>query len=130
MKYLITLLLLLTVAMPAYSQLSQSDLDKIQQIVDKSETRMKEYIDIKFETVDERFKTVNEQFANIDKRFDEVGGKINILTAIVCALIGLIGVVIALPAWRSRKDERALEKQMETLIQRIEALENGRIQSS
>jgi len=137
--------------MSAFATLTSDDLLKISEIVDKSikdsETRIKEYIDIKFETVDERFKRVDEQFKNVDERFesinsrfddfgkgidsrfDDLGGKINILTAVVCALIGLIGVVIALPAWRESKANRALEKQVEILAQKIETLENGHIQT-
>ena len=37
----------------------------------------------------------------------------------------LLLLVIALPAWQNRKNESALTKQVETLSQRIEALENG-----
>ena len=123
MKYLLsTLMLLSTITSVAFAELTPSDLEKIQKIVEASETRMKEYIDIKFESVDERFKSV-------DTRFGEVGGKINLLTAILCALIGLVGVVIVIPTWRESKANRSLEKQVEILTQRMDALENGRIQN-
>ena len=65
---------------------------------------------------------IKEAVTSLKSSFDGLGGKMNILTAIVCALIGLIGVVIALPAWQNRKDENALKKQVETLIQDMEML--------
>lgn len=134
MKYFVITIMLLTTVLSAHAELTSDDLLKISEIVNKSikesETRMKEYIDIKFESVDTRFDSVDKRFEAIDKRFGEVGGKINILTAIVCALIGLIGVVIGIPTWQNRKDENALKKQVEILTQEIETLKNGRIQSS
>lgn len=134
MKYfVITTILFSIITLSAIAELTPSDLEKIQKIVETSETRIKEYVNIKVEALEKnmntKFDSVNERFDGVDKRFGEVGGKINILTAIVCALIGLIGVVIALPVWRSRKDENALKEQIDTLTQKVEALENGRIQA-
>lgn len=135
MKYLMTLFLLLTVVIPAYSQLTQDDLNQIRLIIKEeikasetrmkdeikaSETRVKEYVDLK---IDPLVKNMNAQFEHIDKRITDARN-------IIYALIALIIAAIGIPAWRNKKDDRAIEKQMETLIQRIEALENGRIQSS
>ena len=112
MKYFVITLLILSVTISAFAELTTTDLENIQKIVEKSETRMKEYVDIKIDAFEK----------NVDKQFGHVSGKINILTAIICALIGLIGVVIALPAWANRKDENDLKKQVETLKQDMEML--------
>ena len=133
MKYFVTILVLLGIILSAHAQLTSDDLLKISEIVKASETqmkaeikasetRMKEYVDLK---IDPLVKNTNAQFQH-------VSGKINILTAIVCALIGLIGVIIALPTWRDRKDrkfEKHLEQQVETLTQEIEALKKQQMKS-
>ena len=118
MKYLILPLILLIILLSAHAELDQNDLDKIRLIVkdevDKatkdSETRMKEYVNIKFESVDKRL--IHQ--ANI-----------------TYALIALIAIAI-IPQyvflWRSRTDE-ALKKQVETLTQEIEMLKKQRIQN-
>ena len=126
MKYFLMTLMLLSIILSAHAELNQDDLNKIRLIVKdevdtaikNSETRMKEYVDTKIDPLEK----------NMNVQFQHIGGKINILTAIVCALIGLIGVIIALPAWRTRKDNQTLEKQIETLTQDIETLKQQRIQ--
>ena len=148
-KYLITLLLLLTVVLPAYSQLTQDDLNSIRLIVkdeikseiEASEKRIKEYIDIKFEAVNEQFKTVDERFNSVDKQIQGFDKRVSDTKTLTYTLIAFIAVVIGLPQviafWRNRKDDQETKKQIETLssnietlTQRIEALENGRIQTS
>lgn len=93
--FVIVTILLAIVTTPIFAELSSDDLLKISDIVDKSikdsETRLKEYVDIKIGALETNMRT---GFDSVDKRFNEVGGKINILTAIVCALIALIGIAI------------------------------------
>lgn len=124
MKYpLMTLLLLLIIITPAIAELTPSDLEKIQKIVEASDTQMKEYIDLKIDPLE---KSMNKQFEHVDKRITDTRNTIYALIALIIAAIGI-------PAWRDRKDrklEKQLEQQIETLTQRIEDLENGRIQSS
>ncbi|MCG9133151.1 hypothetical protein J5I95_15850 [Candidatus Poribacteria bacterium] len=112
MKYILATLLLLTITMPAMAELSQNDLEQIQKIVDKSETRIKEYVDLKIDNLE---KNVNQRFADIDKRITDARN-------LTYALIALIGVIVGIPAWRNRKDNHTLEKQIEILAQDIETL--------
>lgn len=126
MKYLLLTLLLLSILTPALAELSQSDLDKIQQIVDKSEMRMKEYIDLKIDSfekqVNERFKSVDQRFNAVDKRLDIMDKRITDARNLGYALIALIGAIIGIPLWRNIKDDRDLKKQIKTLSSDIEAL--------
>ena len=82
MKYFVITLLILSVTISAFADLTTTDLEKIEKIVEKSETRMKEYVNIKIESIDKRITdTRNSSYA----------------------LIGLISVVIGIPLWRTEK---------------------------
>ena len=123
MKYITNLAILLSIiALPAHSELTPTDLDKIREIVketvSESEKRTKEYVDIKFDSLE---KNVNERFNSVDKRMTHQAN-------ITYGLMVLVAVAIGFPAWRSQKD-RSLEKQMEALKQEIEILKKQRIQS-
>jgi len=115
--------MLLSTVLSAQAELTQDDLDKIQKIVDATETRLKEYVNIKIDPLE---KNMNNQFEHVDKRITDTRNTIY-------ALIALIIVAIGLPAWRDRKDrkfESQIEKQIETLTAEMENLKNERIQSS
>ena len=123
MKYIISLTILLSIiALPAHSELTPTDLDKIREIVketvSESEKRTKEYVDIKFDSLE---KNVNERFNSVDERMTHQAN-------ITYGLMVLVAVAIGFPAWRSQKD-RSLEKQVEALSQEIEILKKQRIQS-
>ncbi len=123
MKYITSLAILLSIiALPAHSELTPTDLDKIREIVketvSESEKRTKEYVNIKFDSLE---KNVNERFNSVDKRITHQAN-------ITYGLMVLVAVAIGFPAWRSQKD-RSLEKQMEALTQEIEILKKQRIQS-
>ena len=129
MKYFIFPLILLIILLSAHAELDQNDLDKIRLIVkdevDKatkdSETRMKEYVNIKFESVDKR---LNIKFESVDKRLIHQAN----LTYALIALIAIAIIPQYVFLWRSRTDE-ALKKQVEILTQEIEMLKKQRIQN-
>ncbi len=104
MKHITSLAILLSIiALPAHSELTPTDLDKIREIVketvSESEKRTKEYVDIKFDSLE---KNVNERFNSVDKRMTHQAN-------ITYGLMVLVAVAIGFPAWRSQKD-RSLEK--------------------
>ena len=110
MKHILLLSILLwAIALPAFADLTPQDLDKINSIVEDSETQMKEHINLKVEGVEKQ---------------------ITLLTNVVYGLIALIVAAIAIPqlilAWRSGKD-RSLERQVEVLTREIETLKRQRI---
>lgn len=125
MKYFVVSLIILGVlSTSAFAELNDNDLNKIRLIVKEevkteikaSETRMKEYVDIKIDGFETR---VNDQFDSMNKRITDTKN-------LTYVLIAFIGAVIVIPLWRDRKD-RKLEKQVETLIQEIETLKKQRI---
>ena len=66
------------IVMPARAELTSEDLNKIRLIVKEEiekelsifETRIKEYVDIRFEGVDTQFKSIDKRFDSVDKRFE------------------------------------------------------------
>lgn len=119
MKYITILTMLLSViVLPVHSDLTPTDLDKIEEIVKKavteSEKRTKEYVNLRFDSV--------------DKRFDSVDKRLTQQANFTYALMALIAIAIGFPAWRSQKD-RSLERKIEALTQEIEKLKKQRVQS-
>ena len=102
MKSIISLTVLLSIiALPAYSELTPTDLEKIQEIVNASEKRTREYVNLKFDSFE---KTVNERFNSVDTRFDSVDKRMTHQANITYGLMALVAIAIGFPAWRSQKD--------------------------
>ena len=140
------------IVMPARAELTSEDLNKIRLIVKEEiekelsifETRIKEYVDIRFENVDTQFKSIDKQFDSVDKRFDSVDtqfegvaerfdsvdNQIMHVTYVTYGLIALIVAAIGIPqiimAWRSEQD-RDQTKQIQELRQEIEILKQRQI---
>lgn len=98
MKNILVLLILFSaIALPALSELTVQDLDKIRSIVKESEDGLKEEI----ASSEKRTKEY------IDLKISSVEKQITLLTNFVYGLIGLIVVAIGIPqiliAWRSIK---------------------------
>ena len=119
MKHITILSLLsLIIASTAESNLTPKDLEDIREIVKEavteSEKRIKEYVNLRFDSV--------------DKRFDSVDKRMTHQANFTYGLMALVAIAIGFPAWRSQKD-RTLEKRIEVLTQEIEILKKQRIQS-
>lgn len=133
MKYFtIALMLIAIISTPAISDLSQDDLNKIRLLIaDELKPIQTEIQTVKTEiqTVKTELKdaiaSVKEDVASLSGQVDGVEKLITWLMVIIVAIVGIPQVVVL---WRSKKD-RILEKQVETLTQKIEALEKQRIQS-
>ena len=119
MKYITILTILLSISvLPAHSDLTPTDLDKIEEIVKKavteSEKRTKDYVDV-------RFDSVNVRFDSVDKRMTHQANS-------TYGLMALVIIAIGFHSWRSQK-VRSLERKIETLTQEIEKLNKQRVQS-
>ncbi len=137
MKYFtIALMLIVLISTPAISQLDQNDLNKIRLLIaEELKPIQKEIQTLKTELKSEitsvrselkgEIASVKEDVASLSGRLDGVEKLITWLMVIIVAIVGIPQVVVL---WRSKKD-RTLEKQVETLTQKIEALEKKRIQS-
>ena len=129
MKTILTLLILFCIiALPARGELTDADLDKIRLIVREevkaeitaSETRIKEYIDLKLDNV-------NTEFKRVDSKIKDAESQIGFMRTLFIGVVGLPLVIItALFAWRAFRD-RATEKQIQVLIAENEYLKQQTI---
>jgi len=135
MKYFILPLILLSIVLSAHAELTPSDLEKIQQIIDKSEKQIKEYVDIRFESINTR---LDDFSVNVNQRFDSFDDSLGRQANMTYALIALIVIAIVpqyIYLFRNNKQaeqDRKLEmliSNIETLKQEVEMLKNQRIQT-
>ena len=117
MKNILVLSILFSaIALPALGELTDADLDKIRLIVNEgvkkentaSETRMKEYINLKLDNVNNQIKTNNSEIGAIRSQM-------NVFIGIPLLIITLLF------AWRALRD-RANDKQIQALIAENEHL--------
>ena len=117
MKNILVLSILFSaIALPAPGELTDADLDKIRLIVNEgvkkenaaSETRMKEYINLKLDNVNNQIKTNNSEIGAIRSQM-------NVFIGIPLLIITLLF------AWRALRD-RANDKQIQALIAENEHL--------
>ncbi len=117
MKNILVLSILFSaIALPALGELTDADLDKIRLIVNEgvkkentaSETRMKEYINLKLDNVNNQIKTNSSEIGAIRSQM-------NVFIGIPLLIITLLF------AWRALRD-RANDKQIQALIAENEHL--------
>ena len=121
-------LLFCVIAMPVFAALTDADLDKIRLIVREeikaevkaSETRLKEYIDLKLENVNTEFKRIDSRIDSQSKRVDDqvktTDSQIGYMRNLFIGIVGLPLVIItALFAWRAFRD-RANDKHIQALM--------------
>ncbi len=143
MKTILVLSILFwAIALPAFGELTDADLDKIRLIVKeevKTEitTVKQEIIAVRQEIIavrqelkaeiassEKRVKEyINIRVDSVEKRLSTYNWVIYVLMPLIVATIGIPTAMIA---WRSGKD-RSLERQVETLTQEIETLKQQRI---
>ncbi len=114
-------------AVPAFSDLTAADIEKIRSIVKEegtaSEARMKEYIS-------QEIAKVNIKIEEMDKRLTgetkSLGERLNHIFMLVMALVAFIAVVIGIPqiiVAMQRKDIRTQDEKIEAQQKQIEALQ-------
>ena len=136
-------ILLCAIALPALGALTDADLDKIRLIVNEAEKRIKDEIEpikvdivtlktdgavIKTEVTNLK-ETVSNSFDNIQKNFDRQNNIIIACIGIPLAILAIGATVWGILAHKRSGEDRALERQVETLTQEIEALKQQRIVS-
>ena len=121
------------ILLPALAELTPEDLDKIRLIVKEEVDPVKRDVAViqgQLQSIDKRFDDVNKRFDDVNKRFDDVNKRFDHANNLTYALIALIVIAVGIPqiiiASRWRKDVQ-LEKQVQTLTQRLEILEQQRI---
>ena len=129
MRNVIYLGMLLFFVTPAFSELSDSDIQRIREIVqitvaaegkqiraemtaaiDASEKRMKVYMDAKMSEVNAQFAQINSQFAQINNRIDGVDKRLNFAFTVLGWLFALVIAALGIPqliiAFRQRGQDR------------------------
>lgn len=92
MKALLALLLLFAIALPTLAELSVEDLEKIDKMIQSSESRIKDHVDLKISSVDIKIESVEKRLTLLS----------NIVIALVALIIVAVGLPQALMAWRNR----------------------------
>ena len=132
-----------------FAQLTQTDLDKINDLFLESEKRMKEYVDIKIDALDKKLtgqiNTVEERLRGeinvvkgeikaVKEEIKGVKGSMSMLYGFVIALVALIAIAVGLPQFllvRREKEEQAnkeeLKEEILELKRELEKLKQERI---
>ena len=122
---------------PAFGELTMQDIEQIRTILREdvrvivkeeiaaSETRMKQYVDAKFEGVDAKFEGVDAKFEGIDRLLTVIVGFVSAMIVLIVVTVGIPQVIMA---WRG-KSEREQNKKIEELSEEIEALKRRQIVS-
>ena len=130
------------IAVPAFSQasLTSEDLDKIRLIVKDevavvkkelkqeiadSEARMKDYVNVRFDSVDKRFDSVEKEILSVDKR---VTYGINVTYGLIALIVVAIGIPQFISVLQGRR-QKEFEQKLQDLYRKIEMLEQQRIVS-
>lgn len=88
----------------AFAELTQSDLEKIDKLIQASETRIKEYVDLKI--------------SGLDGRLTQIYGFVIALVVLIAMALGLPQILVA----RQGKEIRTQDQRIEALQQEIETL--------
>lgn len=118
MKNLIFAGILLLLVTPAFAELSDSDLQRIREVVQievvaegkQISKDLKEYMEIKISAVNPQFAQMNSQFTQVNNRIDELSERINIAFMVLGWLFALVIAAIGIPqlitAFKQRGHER------------------------
>lgn len=133
-------LIFFLLSLPAFGELSPTDLEKINAMFKASEARMKEYVtqeiakvNIKIDEMDRRLtsemrsieKRFDDRFDDLNKRLDDTNKRLDNQFLLLLALVGFIGVVIGIPqilVALQRKNQRAQDEKIESQQEQIEIL--------
>ena len=109
---------------PAFSELTQADIDKIRLIVKEevdqavtaSEVRMKEYVEASEARMTVEISKVNITVAEMDKRLNNIFTLVIALVAFIAVVIGIPQILVAM----QRKEVRTQSEQIEALQEEME----------
>ena len=129
-KVLLLAICFLILTTNAFAELTQSDLEKIDKLIQESEARIKEYVDLKISALDVKLtgeiKALDERLTgkinSLDGRLTQVYGFVIALVALIAVAVGLPQILVA----RQGKEMRAQDQRIEALQQEIEKLKQER----
>ena len=104
----------------AFAELTQSDLQEIDKLIQASETRIKEYVDLKINALDVKLSgQINALDAKLTGEINALDGRLAQVYGFVIASVALIAVAVGLPQILVARQG----KEMRVQDQRIEALQ-------
>ncbi|MCG9131319.1 hypothetical protein J5I95_06505 [Candidatus Poribacteria bacterium] len=129
-KVLLLAICFLILTPNAFAELTQSDLEEIDKLIQASETRIKEYVDLKIDALDAKLtgqikaldERVTGQIKALDGRLTQVYGFVIALVALIAVAVGLPQILVA----RQGKEMRTQDQRIEALQQEIEKLKQER----
>ena len=134
---LLILLSILFLNTTADAALTPDDLQNIDALIKASETRMKEYVDLKIGIVREEIKTLDAKLTgeikSVREEIKAVDGRVTQIFGFLIALIGLIAVAVGLPQYllaRRGKEMQVYMEKIDELGREIEKLKQQSIVSS
>ena len=123
----LSVLLLLSTAPVAFSELTADDLEKIREIVEKEVNESKQELK---EDISQEIGKVYIKIEEMDRRLTgeikTLGKRLNHIFMLVLALVAFVGVVVGIPqiiVAMQRKDIRAQDEKIEAQQKQIEALQ-------
>ena len=141
-KILLLSICFLILTTNAFAELTQSDLKEIDKLIQASENRIKEYIDLKINALDAKLtgeinavevkltgqiNAVGERINGIERRLTQIYGFVIALVALIAVAVGLPHILVA----REIKEMRHTQNQrIEALQKEIEKLRKERIDGS
>ena len=130
MKNILALSILFSaIAMPAFADLTDADLNKIRLIVKEEIQEEIKPIKAEIAAIKTDIGALKENVARLDGRLTGVEKQVSHATNVTYGLIALIVVAIGIPAWRGKID-RDQDRKIEELRQEIETLKQQRAVSS
>ncbi len=129
-KVLLLAICFLILTPNVFAELTQSDLEEIDKLIQASETRIKEYVDLKIDALDAKLtgqikaldERVTGQIKGLDGRLTQVYGFVIALVALIAVAVGLPQILVA----RQGKEMRTQDQRIEALQQEIEKLKQER----
>ena len=133
MKTIFVLLFSITfcaIALPAFSELTVQDFDKIRLIVKEEIEDEVNPIKSEISSIKSEISSMKTEISSMKENVASLNGRVGGIEKQITWLIGLIIVAVGIPqivvAWRSRKD-REQDKRIEELAREIESLKQQRI---
>ena len=104
-KVLLLSICFLILSTNAFAELTQSDLKEIDKLIQASENRIKEYVNLKINTLDAKLtgeiKALDERLTGqinaVGERINGIEGRLTQVYGFVIALVALIAVAVGLP---------------------------------
>ncbi|MDE0637682.1 MAG: hypothetical protein OXI43_17740 [Candidatus Poribacteria bacterium] len=148
-KVLLLAICFLILSTNAFAELTPSDLENIDKLIQASENRIKQYVDLKINALDAKLsgeikalgerltgqinaldaklsgeiKTVGERINGVEGRLTQIFGFMIALVALIAVAVGLPQILVA----RQGKEMRIQDQRIEALQQEIEKLKQERI---